>query len=200
MQPGVNALLMAHPLMHSRGPLPARNPKRHGMSPPISHMVQPPLPPHLTHKPHGAPVPAPGGLPGLIVQTGPPGSDAAQAHLQAGHSVDDLVEAAANSLAAAAMVHGRLDPGRYAEWVQQRLHFLGHIPNAAALFGNVEAAQRTIHAVTSRAGAAGGHRLPPDRTAPRPGARFAVQQNDLTPIVSPATSYAGRPNSLLTRN
>ena len=198
-QPGVNALLMHYPALHSRGPLPPRNPKRSGMSPPISQMAHAPLPHHLAPKPHGAPLPAPGGLPGTIVRVGPAGGDAAQAHLRAGHSPGELVEAAANSLAQAAMVHGRLDPSQFAEWVRHRLHFLAHIPHATELFGTVEAAECTIQAITSRAGAPHGHQLRPAPAAPRPGARFAVQQNDLMPVASSATSYASRSNPLLPR-
>jgi len=160
-QPAPNALLMAHPLMQARGPLPPRDPTRTGSSPPLSQVAHSPLPPRMVNQPQGAPLPAPAGLPGLIVRVGPAGGDAAQAHLRAGHSPDALVEAAANSLAQAAMVNGRLDPAQYHQWVQQRLQFLAQIPNAAALFGSVEAAQRTIQAVMTRSGVAGGQRPQP---------------------------------------
>ena len=115
-------------------------------SPPMSQVVHAPLPQSL----QGSAVPAPGGLPGLIVRVGPPGGDAARAHLDAGHSPDALVEAAANSLFQAAVVQGRLDPARYIAWLQQRVQFLREIPNAAALFGSVEAAANTIAAVMGR--------------------------------------------------
>lgn len=197
-QPAPNALLLAHPLMRSRGPLPPRDPTRTGASPPISTVAHTPLPPRMVGQPHGAPVPAPAGLPGLIVRVGPAGGDAALAHLGAGHSPGALVEAAANSLAMAAMVNGRLDPARYAQWVQQRLQFLAHVPDAAALFGSVEAAERTIQAVMSRAGA-GASAAQPGPAAPHAGPRFAVRRNDLAPVASPATSYADRLNPLLTK-
>lgn len=51
------------------------------------------------------------------------------------------------------MVQGRLDPAQYAQWVHQRVQFLSQIPNAAAMFGTIEAAQHTIQAVLARSGA-----------------------------------------------
>ncbi len=193
-QPGVNALLMAHPLMQSRGPLPARHTMTSGMSPPVSQVAHPPMPPRLTGTPHGAPMPAPGGLPGLVVRVGPPGAAAAQAHLAAGHSPDDLVEAAANSLAMAAMVGGHLDPARYHAWVNGRVQFLAHIPGAAKLFGTVEAAQRTLQAVMDRSGAARAQGQEPNPLQPQFDERFAVRRGDLSPVASPAVSSGVRRN------
>ena len=198
-QPAPNALLLAHPLMQSRGPLPPRHTMTSGMSPPLSQVPQSPLPPRLTGTPHGAPIPAPGGLPGLVVRVGPPGADAAQAHLRAGHSPDALVEAAANSLAQSAMVNGQLDPARYEAWVNGRLQFLAHIPGAAELFGSVEAAQRTIQAVMAHSGAAGAQRQLPEPAQPLPSRQFAVRRGDLSPAASAAASYVTRPNALLPR-
>lgn len=190
-QPGVNALMMHHPLLASRGPLPPRDPTRTGASPPVSQVAHSPMPPRMLSHPHGAPLPAPSGLPGIIVRVGPAGGDAAQAHLRAGHSPDALIEAAANSLAQSAMVGGRLDPARYAQWVQQRVQFLSQIPGAAALFGTVEAAQHTIQAVMSRPGAAGGQTQQPVPPHPQSSDQFAVRRGDLSPV-APAASYAPR--------
>lgn len=150
MPPRVNALsALAQPIVVRSAP------NVPGTSPPASRVAHSAHPQSMVKQPHGAPMPSPMGLPAIIVRVGPPGGDAAQAHLHAGHSPDALVEAAANSLAQAAMVHGRLDPARYVQWVQQRVQFLSHILDAAALFGTLEAAQRTIQAVTAQSGAGG---------------------------------------------
>jgi len=178
-QPDVNALMVHHPLLGSRGPLPPRDPTRTGASPPVSQVAHSPMPPRMLSQPHGAPLPAPGGLPGLVVRVGPAGADAAQAHLRAGHPPDALIEAAANSLAMAAMVNGHLDPARYHAWVSGRLQFLAHISSAAELFGSVEAAERTIQAVMVRSGAAGGQ-------SQQPGGQVAVRRSGMLPVTSPA--------------
>ena len=160
--------------------------------PGLSRVIHAPFPASLVGNRPGAPVPAPGGLPGLIVRVGPPGGDAARAHLGAGHSPDALVEAAANSLVSAAMVHGQLDPARFTAWLQQRVQFLREIPNAQALFGSVEAAAHTIAAVMGQNHAAGGAQ----QLQRQPGqpARPAVPLNALMPMaVSAATSHNPMP-------
>ena len=143
-------------------------------------------------------MPAPGGLPGLIVRVGPPGGDAARAHLDAGHSPDALVEAAANSLVQAAVVNGRLDPARYEAWLNQRVQFLREIPNAAALFGSVEAAAQTIAAVMGRnVPPADAAPVPPQQSAagaPAPGqpARPAIEPNALLHLAMSSRNPASR--------
>jgi len=155
-----------------------------GLSAPMSQMQQPPLPPSITG-PHG---------PALAVRVGPAGADVAQRHIHQGGTPDDLIEAAALSLRQAAMVNGALDPARYSAWVHQRLAFLSHIPDAAALFGTIEFAQHTIEIVmafrASRDGvdqqSQGGPQsaqspvpqsVPPSRPAPPANALMPVAQS-----------------------
>jgi len=88
-RPRVNALLAHHPLAQSAPVRPAPNVP--GASPPVSQVAHLPLPQHLVGQPNGASMPAPRGLPAIIVRVGPPGAEAAQAHLRAGHSPDGLV-------------------------------------------------------------------------------------------------------------
>lgn len=164
-----------------------------------SQVVHAPFPSSLVGNRPGAPVPVPGGLPGLIVRVGPPGGVAARAHLDAGHSSDTLIEAAANSLAAAAMVGGRLDPARYEAWLQQRVQFLREIPNADALFGSVEAAAHTIAAIMGQnrsvgSAVGGGQQQPQQPQQPGQPSRPPVETNALLPlVVSAAASRNPRP-------
>ena len=147
-------------------------------------MKQPPMPPSLTGETG----------PAIVVRVGPAGADVAKLHLHHGGSPDTLIEAAALSLAQTAMQHGTLDPAAYATWVQQRLQFLAHIPNAAALFGTVEAAQHTVEAVTARRpDAVSAKRRSQGPSAPPSPA--AVQPNALLPVArlgSPHSSLYSR--------
>lgn len=187
-----------NPPMPARATMP-REPAswQSGASPPMSQVVHAPLPQSL----HGSSTPAPGGLPGVIVRVGPAGGDAARTHLNAGHAPDALVEAAANSLGQAAMVGGRLDPARYAAWLQQRVQFLREIPNAAALFGSVEAAAHTIAAVMAVHAAGGGVQQVQQQPRPQPGppSRPAVQQNALTPLARSGGRFGSPHSSLYSR-
>jgi len=166
-----------------------------GLSTPVSQMRQSPLPPSLTGE-NG---------PALVVRVGPAGADAAKMHLHHGGSPDTLIEAAALSLQQAAMVHGSLDPARYAAWVQHRLAFLSQIPDAAAIFGTIDDAQHTIGIVMAHRSAGGGAvsqapgqpssvpslvLQPSSRSAPQPNALLPVAQSAVPPRSAHSSLYS----------
>lgn len=156
-----------------------------GLPTPVSQMRQSPLPPSLRGRSGAA----------IIMRIGPAGADVARVHLRDGGSPDALIEAAALSLAQAAVHHGTIDHTRYSAWVHQHLPFLSQIPNAAALFGTVADAQRTVASVMAhRPATVGG---PPHQQG-QPS-RPAVQQNALMSVARPPPRLGSPHNSLYSR-